>query len=202
MIAIIYKITNHALLHPKSYIGFTTQDIAVRWKQHLIAAKRRNHLLSNAIKKYGRSAFTSEILYTSENAEHTLNVMEPKFIKEHNTHFLDGYGYNMTYGGEGYRHKCSDAMKAKLRAYWTPTRRHQRSIERQGSLPWNKGCGTYVEGNKNPMYGKHHNESSKKKMSTAKMGSTSPRKGVTLSAETKEKLRQAALNHWKKFRAM
>jgi hypothetical protein len=70
MIAIIYKITNHALLHSKSYIGFTTQNVAVRWKQHLIAAKHRNHLLSNAIKKYGRSAFTSpEILDKDENGK-------------------------------------------------------------------------------------------------------------------------------------
>ena len=27
--------------------------------------------------------------------------MEPYFIKLHKTHYLEGFGYNMTYGGEG-----------------------------------------------------------------------------------------------------
>lgn len=54
-------------------------------------------------------------VYESEDHEYTMNVMESRFIQEHNTHYLHGYGYNMTYGGNGMvLHSHSDIEKMKL----------------------------------------------------------------------------------------
>lgn len=57
-------------------------------------------------------------------------------------------------------------------------------------LPWNKGLKGYHAGINNPMYGKHHSEEAKKKMSIVRIGKK-------LSEETKKKL---SLSHrGKKF---
>ena len=48
-------------------------------------------------------------------------------------------------------------------------------------------------GENHPMYGKHHTEESRRKMSESLRGRVSPTKGKHLSEETKEKLRKANL---------
>lgn len=48
-------------------------------------------------------------------------------------------------------------------------------------------------GEKHPMYGKHHTEESRRKMSDALRGRPAPNKGKSPSEETREKLRQANL---------
>jgi 5-methylcytosine-specific restriction endonuclease McrA len=47
-------------------------------------------------------------------------------------------------------------------------------------------------GENSPSFGKKHSEESKRKMSEAKMGKTSPRKGVILTEETKRKISESA----------
>jgi group I intron endonuclease len=169
---IIYKLTNIKSKSPQSYIGFTSTSLETRWKGHVAGARHLNTLLANAIKKYGVDAFIKEVLYTSDDVAHTLNVMEEHFIRLHQTHFVDGSGYNMTYGGDGVD---------------------------KGTIPWNKGNGAYMIGNNNPMFGKNHNPSTIKKISQAKTGAVSPRKGVILSNQTKSLLRNARLKHSKTY---
>jgi group I intron endonuclease len=98
---IIYKLV--CTVNGKPYIGFTRQTLENRWHGHLSESRKgiSNRILSNAIRKYGSKAFSKEILYCSTDEHHTLNVMEGHFIRQYNSHFKDGYGYNMTYGGEG-----------------------------------------------------------------------------------------------------
>jgi|DEB19_MinimDraft_3_1074340.scaffolds.fasta_scaffold02283_2 group I intron endonuclease len=82
------------------YVGFTTQTIEKRWKKHIWDSKKiRCPALHSAINKYGPEAFTITEIYSSEDVNHTLNVMEPHFIREHNTH-VDCGGYNISYGGD------------------------------------------------------------------------------------------------------
>ena len=83
------------------YIGFTSQTVAARWANHINDAKKPNHnrALISAIREYGPESFTVEALYQSKEYQHTLNKMEEYFIRQHNTHINDGYGYNMNYGG-------------------------------------------------------------------------------------------------------
>lgn len=82
------------------YVGFTIRKLDRRWKQHICEAKTRKTCpaLHSAINKYGPEAFTITEIYSGEDVDHTLNVMEPQFIREYKTHVDDG-GYNISYGG-------------------------------------------------------------------------------------------------------
>lgn len=98
----IYKITNQ--LNNKSYIG-KSKDLHVRLRAHHTEpfnpnAHMYNSLIYRAIRKYGIENFSFEILeYCSEEQ---LNEREQYWIKQYNTNIYttNGYGYNMTIGGE------------------------------------------------------------------------------------------------------
>jgi group I intron endonuclease len=134
----IYKVTN--TINGKAYIGFDC-----RWPHrrsvHIcegMTRKNKQYPLYRAINKYGRDAFVWEILYQSEDRGHTLNIMEPKLIKEHNTHYIDGHGYNMSYGGEGtFGVKLSEETKRKISEArkghkWTEDQKKRLSDQRTG----------------------------------------------------------------------
>ena len=90
----IYKATN--TITSKCYIGFDS-NWPNRQKDHKRESQKLNNIMFyNAIRKYGWDNFVWEIIYQSYDENHTLNVMEPHFIKENNS--LND-GYNMTLGG-------------------------------------------------------------------------------------------------------
>lgn len=93
MIYSIYKITNK--VNHKVYIGFT-QDTERRWKQHINDYVRIKRPLYESMKKHGINNFIFEVIYQSDNREHTLTIMEPYFID-----LYDSYnkGYNCNKGG-------------------------------------------------------------------------------------------------------
>lgn len=94
-LGIIYKATSPS---GKCYIGKTTQELNRRWYDHCRDAQRgRNTLIAKAISKYGKDAFSLEVLEISfldiiDNREMfwiaTLGTLSPN-------------GYNLTTGGEG-----------------------------------------------------------------------------------------------------
>lgn len=124
----IYKVTNK--INGKAYVGFDS-NWPSRKSVHLcesLTRKNKKYPLYRAIAKYGKENFDWDIIFQSEERDYTLNVMENKCIKEHNTHFRDGHGYNMTYGGEG--------------AFgWKPTEENKTNISNslKGRKAWNKG---------------------------------------------------------------
>jgi len=94
----IYKVTN--MVNKKIYIGFDSNWPA-RKKSHYYNHRSKscpNYHFYNALKKYGWNNFKWEVIYQSKDRDHTLNIMENKFIEEYDTH---NNGYNRTYGGEG-----------------------------------------------------------------------------------------------------
>ena len=116
----IYKITNK--VNEKLYIGFTNKIPLKRFQNHCSSAFKNNsqYEIHKALRKYGKFNFVFEILYQSYDNKHTLKVVEKHFIREFNSHYQNGHGYNMTYGGNGsigYRHstetkkKISDKLK-------------------------------------------------------------------------------------------
>ena len=155
------------------YVGFTSQTLEKRWKGHLSAARKMSSsVLHKAIRKYGEVVFTIEPIYTGEDLNHTLTVMEPHFIIEHNT-FIKNDGYNMTLGGEGgVGHAVSEETKRKISESMKGMPRsddHRRNI---------------AESQK----GRIHSEESVRKTADAK-------RGVMASEETKRKMSKSHMGH-------
>lgn len=124
----IYKVTNK--INGKAYIGFDSKWPS-RKSVHIceaITRKNKKYPLYRALQKYGLENFEWEVLYQGEDREYTLNIMENKLIIEHNTHFKEGHGYNMTFGGEG-------------TFGWMPTEETKKKISdsKKGKSSWNKG---------------------------------------------------------------
>lgn len=94
----IYQITN--LNNGKCYIGFSERPKHRLYAHSYGARHNPKTMIGKSIQKYGAKNHIQDILYQSTDREHC-RKMETHFIKEHNSHYIDGCGYNMTYGGEG-----------------------------------------------------------------------------------------------------
>lgn len=93
---VIYKITN--LVSNKSYIGFTTQELNVRWNQHKTDARTRPSThFHNAINKYPDTSWDVSVLFVALD-ESYLPDAEELLIAEYGTF---NNGYNSTAGGRG-----------------------------------------------------------------------------------------------------
>lgn len=134
----IYRITNN--ITQDFYIGKTTQEIEVRFRQHKTKAKgnKSQTILHRAMRKYGVENFTIEIIDTADG---DINESEIKWIKE-----LDPL-YNMTSGGEG-----GDTSSSPLYQEYMKTHSNNMS------------------GKNNPFYGKRHSEETKRRISEKKKG--------------------------------
>lgn len=111
----IYKITN--TVNGKAYIGQTINKPEYRINMHFCPSAKSCSALHNAIRKYGRDAFTVEILH--EALDIFLDDLEIAEIKRHNT--LVPNGYNIEGGGHANnsyqtRQKISAANKGRKRS--------------------------------------------------------------------------------------
>lgn len=102
-LTVIYKATNH--LNGSAYVGVDSAW-PKRKEQHLKAAfnpvsQSYSYVFHKALRKYGSENFSWDVVYSSKDHQHTLNVMESRFIQECNSHYIYGNGYNMTLGGDG-----------------------------------------------------------------------------------------------------
>ena len=162
----IYKITN--TVNGKAYIGQTRYDAEkTRIQSHFTG--HGNQILKSAIAKYGRDAFTVEILHDGIIPEF-LDALEIESIAKFNT--IAPQGYNLTKGGEGCspsevtRQKISQAHKGKTLSAET-----RRKISEAGK-------------------GRKHSPETRRKMSDAHKGKT-PWKGKKHSPETRRKISES-----------
>lgn len=127
----IYSATN--MVNGKRYIGKTLKTLAKRKTQHLSAARRGtdNYLFHKAITKYGEENFHWEIYFEASDPTVLANL-ERRVIEYFGCQAPDGWGYNLTSGGEGVagrtftvspetRAKISATMKGKRPAHIGPT---------------------------------------------------------------------------------
>jgi group I intron endonuclease len=99
-IGTIYKYTNK--INGKPYLGFTTDFVGRQYRHKYDAENHKdNFIFHYAIRKYGIKSFTIDIIEQSDDIEFLHNYREEYYIREYKSHYMDGYGYNMTYGGEG-----------------------------------------------------------------------------------------------------
>ena len=103
----IWKVYLHTnLINNKKYVGITSQSLASRWG-HDGYNYRAQPKFYNAIKKYGWSNFSHEILYQDLTKERALEL-ESQLINEYNS-INNGYNCSL-YGGDIYSKEviCSE----------------------------------------------------------------------------------------------
>lgn len=178
----VYIITN--TINDMKYVGVTCQTLKARFNQHKVCAMVRHSksLIHQAMREYGVDKFEIHLLedgISEENAEES----EIRYIKQYDTYYAYGNGYNMTLGGygthgyivtdearrkiseSGIGRKYSDERNEKLRRintgrYYKPEWRIALSKARIGKFV----------GEKNNFYGKHHSEQTKQKIRETNSG--------------------------------
>lgn len=104
----IYCIENK--INHKKYIGKTIRSIKQRFNAHC-SSINDGTVLHNAMKSYGIENFDIYVLLECD--DELLNEKEKEYIRKYNTHWRDGNGYNMSYGGEN----SPDILEIKVAAY-------------------------------------------------------------------------------------
>ncbi len=190
---IIYKVT--CLVNNKIYIGQTTKSLNVRKTGHWNDLKRRNKTktrFQRALLKYGQDNFIWEILDESAKTLEELNQKEIDYIKLYNS-INKNKGYNSDFGGKNSVRpkelglKVSKKLKENYANGYLPPlkdKHHTKEtienmINIKKTIPvWNKGKHLSKEtcekiriamtGNRNPFYGKKHDEQTMEKIRQTK----------------------------------
>lgn len=160
MYGYIYETTN--LVNGKKYIGkHKSTKFDVQYLGSGVALKK-------AISKYGKENFVVKILEEIYTNQEELDKKEKEWIIKCNA-VKDKKYYNRSYGGEN--------------EGWFGI---NKAVKENGGLPkvTRIKMSKSRRGEKHPMYGKHHSEASKKKMSEIK-------RGKKTSEETKKKQSEA-----------
>jgi hypothetical protein len=117
----IYKIQ---FPNGKHYIGLTTTSLDERTRQHKGRAKSGDtKYLYNAIRKYNMIDTLELIKIDTADTFHELCEKEIRYIIDYNSYYMNGNGYNMTYGGEGtngyvYTEEARDQQSERMKEYY------------------------------------------------------------------------------------
>lgn len=170
---IIYKAKN--LINGKYYIGQTSQLLENRIKEHLASAKYENSTyFHRSINKYGIKNFEWKIIGKAQNQEE-LDQKEILYIILYNAR-NQNFGYNLKSGGNYGKHhektkqKISQSKKGIPRSKETKIKLSKSKLGTKMSEEFKQNMSKRVSGKGNPMYGKHHTEETKKKISQIHKG--------------------------------
>ena len=175
---LIYKITNQ--INGKIYIGaHTTYNLVDRYMGS-------GHRLKEAIKKYGKTNFTKEIICECEDLESMYakeaDIVNIEYLKRTDV-------YNISVGGKyslplnmTIETKLKIAEVQKKRKGWKHTAEARKMISEAGkNRAWSEESRKKVSEH---LKGKHHSEETKKKMSILKKGKKRP----LFTEETRKKM--------------
>ena len=162
----------------KKYIGQSV-NIEDRWRRHISELNNGTHHnshLQNVWNKYGEDYFKFYVLEYCDVSD--LDEKERYYIGLYNTTDRD-FGYNLQSGGQA-SNSHSDETKKKIsesnkKAYQNEELRKVRSNDalKQWANPEIK---EKIMGQNNGVYGKHHSEEARRKMSEKKKGKPSPKR--------------------------
>lgn len=98
----------------RRYVGLTSRSMELRWRRHLADADRTQGrgcaYFWNAIRKYGKDAFSHEILERCDTLE-AANLAEQKWIEQFDTRNPEK-GFNLVKGGGHKPHRSDDAYRS------------------------------------------------------------------------------------------
>ena len=197
----------------KRYRGHSIEGVYKYHKSKFESNDNYNKHLYNAIEKYGFENFKVYEQFDIAFSKIELDIKEKVYITLYNSTNKE-YGYNNKEGGANGKHTEETKRKISLMQmgennYWYGTHgpmygktTWNKGIK-TGQIPWNKGKHISEEtkkhlseinkgkflGENHPMYGKHHTEEAKNKISQSLKGNTNML-GKHHSEETREKLRQ------------
>lgn len=154
----VYKITN--TVNQKAYIGISIHEPEKRRiRDHL--SGYGNRIIAEAVKKYGRDAFTYEVLEKNVFPE-LLPDLEVAYIEKFNT--VAPNGYNLTHGGEVAKRPSAETL-------------HKMSEIHKGEKHYN--------------FGKTLSADHRLKISKANSGEKHYNFGKTLPKKTRQKISEA-----------
>lgn len=174
----IYCIEN--IKDNKKYIG-QSKNIYDRWAKHKLELNRNNHdndYLQNAWNKYGELCFTFYILEECDEIE--LDDKEIYYIELYNT-LNRSCGYNLKTGGQNKGihtvEYVGDKISKSLKDYYKNNSKSRDRCKENALKQWsNPEIKNKIIGENNGMYGKHHTEDAKKKMSEKRKGRISEKR--------------------------
>lgn len=189
----MWTVYKHISPSAKVYIGITSRDPAVRFGNG--KGYKSNVHFWNAIAKYGWDAFDHVIIAEGLTYERACE-MEKNLIAEARS-YDSRFGYNIALGGQG--HTMTESSKAKLscrlKEYYAAPEQKAKMSARSKAVWADDDYHRAHSGENHPMYGHHHTDASKAKMSEARKGKPSWHKGKKRSAESRQKMRKAQLGH-------
>ena len=194
----IYKITN--TLNGMAYIGKTVYDAEkTRKRDHYNG--HGNKPLKDDIDKYGKDAFTFEILHDSIIPEF-LDTLERQEIAKYNC--VKPYGYNQNRGGSGvisHSEKTCQKISEALKGENNPMKRPEVSRKSAEAQKGRKVSEETKQKISRANKGRKHSEEAKQKISKAHTGTprseehrrniSEAQKGTPCSEETKQKISRA-----------
>ena len=165
----------------KRYIGQSV-NIYSRWRGHKAELKNNSHdndYLQKAWNKYGEKDFEFFILEECEQS--LLDEKERFYIEKYNT-LNRSFGYNLKSGGQDtnyFTKEASEKLSNSIKeSYYDSDLREKR--RKDALKQWaNPAIKEKIVGKNNGMYGRHHTEEAKKRMSEKHKGLSPKHKNLT-----------------------
>lgn len=157
-----YCVYLHEFPNGKKYVGITCQKPERRWRNGMGYAS--NLRMSNAIKAFGWENIKHSILFNGLTPDEA-DAKERELIASMDL-MNSAKGYNLAPGGDHPEH--TEETRRKIGA---------KSLGRQHSEEFKLWISSKNGGAGNYMYGKHHSEETRQKISKARKGGISPNRG-------------------------
>ena len=183
----IYKIVN--TLNGKCYVG-SAKDFQKRWKRHFNDLEKQQHSsikLQRSYNKHGRNVFVCEIIEEIPYEKDKILEREQYWIdtlktKENGYNIADAsFGDNLT--NHPLREEIIDKIKKTIHSNLSAMTKEERKEK------WGQ------PGDKNGMYGKHHSEETKRRISEKNKGKIPPNiRKVKVDGQIFESVTECAKN--------